>query len=51
MENLVGVSDICNKFDKLVALRKEQREIKKRIKQIGQEEAKIYGDTIKYNDK
>lgn len=38
----------ASKYDKLVELRKERFHCKERIRQIGQEEAKLYGLGEKY---
>ena len=40
--------DKARKWDKVLSLRKERQELKTRLHQIGQEEAKLYADTEKY---
>ena len=41
----------AEKFDKIVELAKEENQIKSRIKQIGQERAKLIGVGVKYGRK
>ena len=39
----------ADKWDKILALAKEENECRKRIKEIGQERAKLFGFTHKYH--